>query len=381
MSTLIFRYEGDGHKSKISPEGNLVAWGNTSLKIVDVANPSAMWIIGEGRHLRFLDNDRVVWLRNLTNTTADLYFDDLRFFGGGIKQLDVDPTLVVGNDFEASDGHWASVISATRRLSYDGQWRNQLTRAVRMCGPYMLVVESFGVNEYFVIYLHGQFVRQYPLPPTANEFKISEQGWISYGYYGDTYILTPGDGQSHRINLTAQEFVARIVHLPNGEIWAWTSTVIDNRPLVLGRPLQYVNGVYSSDENCVQLPFAAEGVDAQWREERQCFTVAGAANLGSTTPLEVHVVPHDYPRSALGVPPVEPPEPEMNKPGITVKDYSKILQNGVNTQVVYWTDRNNPGAEFRVHIINGSLKVEMTYDGWQTKSDMTGSPRPVTIRG
>jgi hypothetical protein len=384
MSTLVFRYDGDGHKPRGNSKGNLVAWGNTSLNVVHVPNPSAIWRIGEGRHLRFLDDRRVVWLRNLTDTTADLYHDDLRFFSGGIKELGLDPSLIAGNDFEAANGHWASVLINERRLTYDGQRRDVSARAVRMCGDYMLTVEQSSSLEYFSVYLNGQLSRRHPLPSIANEFKINEDGWISYGYYGPTRILTP-DGESHQINVTADESVARIIRLSSGQVWAWTSTVINNQPFVLGRPLVYDDRAraWSSDDECVQLPFPAEGVDVQWWEEKQSFTVAGSANLGTTTPLEVHVVPLSHPRTALPPiePPVEPPEDDMNKPGINVFDYAKTIHSGSNTQIVHCKDRNNPGVEFKVLILNGSLKVEMTYDGWQTKSDYTGSSRPVTIKG
>jgi hypothetical protein len=383
MSTLIFRYEGDGHKARVSPEGDLVGWGDTNLNVVHVANPSVIWPVGEGRHLRFLDNRRIVWLKNFTATTAEMYWDDLMFFSGGIKELGIDPSLIAGNDFEAANGHWASVLIQTRRLAYDGEAKPVVARAVRMCGDYMLTVETINNADCFSVYNYGVLVRRHPLPPTANEFKINEWGWITYGYYGPTFLLTP-DGKSHQINVAKEESVARIVHLPNSEVWAWTSTVIDgNKPLVLGRPLLWKNNTWVSDERCVQLPFPAEGVDAQWWNERQSFTVAGAANLGRTSPLEVHVVSVTYERTKLPVisPPIEPPEEEMESPGITVIDYAKTIQNGVDTQIVYWKDRNNPGHEFRVHVVKGSLKVEMTYDGWVTKKDVTGSPRPVTIRG
>lgn len=387
MTTLIFRFDGDGHRPRVSPEADLVAWGDTRLQVVSLVNTDARWFAGQGRAIRFLNNQFVTWVKPLSDLTAERYQDDLTAFRGGIPQNDP-VELVGGNDFEASNGHWASVLEKTRRLTLDGKEIKRGVRAVRMCGNFMLTVEQLDFTEAFRVYsLDSGMSRTYGLPPTANEFAVSEKGWITFGYYGPSGVITP-DGSIHYINVVPQESLARIVHLPNGQVWAWTSTVVGEKPLVLGRPLIFKDGKWVSDENCVQLPFPAERVDAGWWVERQSFTVAGAANLGHTTPLEVHVVPVNYPRSKVVIsepPPVElPPEEDLlNKPGITIgpSDYAKTIQNGVDTQIVYWKDRNNPGHEFRVRITNGSLKVEMTYDGWKTLSDYTGSSRPVTVKG
>jgi hypothetical protein len=340
MSTLIFRYDGDGHKPRVSPIGDLVGWGDTSLNIVHVPNPSAIWRIGEGRYLRFLDNKRVTWVKILSNTTAKRYADDLTMFTGGIPQID-DVTLVGGNDFEASNGHWASVLISQKRLTYDGQKRGVSARAVRMCGEYMLTVETVDNIEYFVVYKNGTVERLHSLPPTANEFKISEKGWISFGYYGPTYIITP-NGKIHQINVTKEESVARIVHTPDS-VWAWTSTVTaEGQPLVLGRPLLLRGDVFSSDENCAQLPFPAEGVDAQWWDERQSFTVAGAANLGHTSPLEVHVVPISHPRSKVVS---QAREPVLNTSGKKVNLWDFILP-----KPLYWprTSKRSNGHDMNM---------------------------------
>src|SRR5688572_5001717 len=184
MSTLIFRFEGDGHKPRVSPKGNLVAWGNTFLRVVDVANPAAIWPVGEGRALRFLDNDHITWVKPTSNFTANLYHDDLRFFSGGIKDEIADPSLVAGNDFDASNGHWASVLVSQNRLTYDYTRRSSIASAVRMSGDYMLVVEEIKGSRYFVVYHQGLLSKIRPIPANANEFLISEQGWITYGYFG-----------------------------------------------------------------------------------------------------------------------------------------------------------------------------------------------------
>lgn len=331
MSTLIFRFDGDGHKPRVSRTGDLVAWGNTTLRVVHVRNPRAVWYVGEGRALRFLDDERITWVKPLSNTAAKRYVDNLNMFVGGIPQID-DINLVGGNDFEAANGHWASVLVSTGRLTYDGEEMKYGVRAVRMCGEYMLTVE----NNYFCVYRNGVLERQHPLQPTANEFRISEEGWISYGYFGPSRIITP-DGAIHQINITPLESMARIVHLPNGDVWAWTTTVVElNKALVIGRPLRFLtNATWKSDEECVQLEFPAESIDVSWWEEKQSFTVAGAANLGNTTPLEVHVVPYDYPRKKLVIPTPQPepepqpepgPEPEPQPPDEDDMDKAEIIR-------------------------------------------------------
>jgi hypothetical protein len=385
MSTLVYRYDdGDGHYPLVSPDGNLVAWGNKQLRVISVENPSDIWSIGEGKDIRFIGDDILTWVNILSATTAR------RFVGthSGKQSFPTfdDERLVAGNDFEASRGSWASVLIETRRLAVNNREWFLGVRAVRMCGSYMLTIEQRGAHEVFAVYFDGQFQREHALPANANRFRISELGWITFGYYGLCGLITP-EGGIYDITVTPwlQEHVARIVHLPDGNVWAWNATVTPNgNPLVLGRPLRFNTELrrWYSDATCVQLPFPAELVDAVFKNGN--FIVAGSANLGTVTPLEVHRVNENHPRAILEriepEPEPEPEEPEVNNPGIDVFDFAKTIERGKDALIVHWKDRNNPGVESKVRIVNGSLKIETTYDGWQTKTDKTERSRPVNVK-
>jgi hypothetical protein len=69
------------------------------------------------------------------------------------------------------------------------------------------------------------------------------------------------------------------------------------------------------------------------------------------------------------------PPPLMNVPGVTIEEYGKTIQPGHDWRVKV-RDRNNPGHEFIVEIVNGSLHVT-----WKNPAgeDRSGSRRPVRV--
>lgn len=376
MSTLIFRREGDGHKPIVSNDGQKVGFGDLDLNVVHVPNPSAIWPIGSGRDIQFENNDVVTWTR-----TSGRWQADLRAFDGGHQTGD-NPGLVAGNKFVADNGHWASLYLPTdptqRRLTYDGRVLKQgYVHNVEMCGDYMVTVEG-DVTREFVVYHNGIIQRKHALPSSANSYRVSEWGWITYGYWGPCGLITPV-GRVHDLTVTPwkQEGVAKLLHLPNGFTWAWSATVAPKSQVaqVVGRVILEHQGVWFSDTWCIQLLFPAEYLDAGWFADRSAFTVAGAANVGSSTPIEVHLVPISSPRVQLtdeGGEEPPPPEDEVNAPGITITHWDPVLSES-GTYLYAWTDRNNPLHQFRLIFENGNVRVEMTYDGWQSKSDYSSA--------
>jgi hypothetical protein len=106
-----------------------------------------------------------------------------------------------------------------------------------------------------------------------------------------------------------QEGPARLVHLPNGATWAWSST--NNRvgqSIVVGRPLvPLANGQWASAKACIILEnFPATSLVVGWWAEQNSFVVAGSANLGHTTPCQIHVVPASTVRTSIPDPQPEP---------------------------------------------------------------------------
>lgn len=342
MSTLVYTYPGDGHRPVVSPDGQKVGWGDENLSVVHVPNPAAIWNVGPGRDIRFITNDVITWTKVLTSTTAQRFEADLRAFGGGIPTNDP-VSLVAGNDFYAANSAWASVLVGPRRLHYQSPgfgFSKSGVRKLRMCGRWMVTIEDVGGTEMFVVYENGNLVRAHSLPGNANEHKVSEEGWITYGYYGKTWLLTP-DGVTHDITITPheQESVARLIHLPN-EVWAWTSTVMnEDDPMVVGRPLVKVAGKYKSVAECVQLrDFPAEGVDVGWWAETSSFTVAGAANLGKSTPLQVHVVPLTHTREKL-----DDRSPILDSSGNPINLWDFIIPD-----MQYWPRHSQRGHDMNV---------------------------------
>lgn len=308
MSTRVYQSGPEGKVQAVSSDGEKVAIGDTSLQVVHVPNPDAIWPLGAGRSPRFLDDDHVTWIRPIDLTHAQRYVADLRAFDGG--QSTGDKTgLVSGNDFEAAGGHWGSALIAGneeasgRRIAFDNRILTLGRSGLRMAGRFQLTIRQDTVFE---VYENGVFVRQHPKPPDANEYQISTEGWITCGFYGVAHLITP-DGQLHDITVApwGQEGPPRLVHLPDGSVWAWSA--MNNRlgqSIVAGRPLRWERGSWYSDSDCITLPdFPATDLSVgMWVGHG--FTVAGSANLGTTYPCQIHVAPLNMARA-----PIPDPQP------------------------------------------------------------------------
>lgn len=65
----------------------------------------------------------------------------------------------------------------------------------------------------------------------------------------------------------------------------------------------------------------------------------------------------------------------VNTPGVEIKSYGPVLTKATNWKAVV-KDRNNPGVEVIVEILNGSLHVTLTNPKGSNRS---GNPRPISI--
>jgi hypothetical protein len=348
VSTLVYTFEPEGNVQAISPDGQKVAFGNTSLQVVHVPNPAAIWPIGSGRSLRFIDDDHVTWIRPVSAVTAQRFVADLRAFDANIPPTGDDPFFVAANEFEASGSHWASAFTAARRVAFDNRLLTTGVTSVRMAGQFLLTVRD---NVTFEVYLNGVLDWSAPKPTEANEFQISTHGWITYGYYGPAKMITP-DGMIHDISVApwGKEGVARLVHTVDGEVWAWSST--NNRidePMVLGRRLTFgTNGKWRSEAECIVLTaFPADTICvAEW-DTHGAYVVAGSANLGRSTPLQVHVVPIDTARIPVpdpAVPATLPDIPWKSGPVWTPFDIRASWQATATARQgnVFWFRKGDP---------------------------------------
>ncbi len=354
MSTLVYQFGPEGEVQAVSPDGQKVAYGTTDLRVVHVPNPTAIWPIGAGRAPRFLDNDHVTWIRPIDLRHSQRFVADLRAFTANPPPTDEDTELLASNDFEASNGHWGSSFIDNayavplRRLAYDNRVLGTNQSGCRMAGRYLLTIRADTVFE---VYRDGVLWYACPRPADANEYQISTEGWITCGYYGVSRLITP-DGRLHNISVApwGQEGPARLVHLPDGSVWAWTAT--NNRieqPIVLGRPLiQTATGKWFSDPECVELPdFPATSLAVAWWAERASFTVAGSANLGHETPCQVHVVPSSMARAEVPDPAPPGPLPDVpwkSDPVGTPFDISSMLRGSATAEQsgVLWYRKSDP---------------------------------------
>jgi hypothetical protein len=349
----------DGWYPRVSPDACKVAFGNVDLGVLLLEGGRARWPIGPGRMLRWLTNEIVTWTKPLDDRKALRFSADLRMFDGGRPTRD-DPELVGANEFEANGlGQWAAWREADRRLVYDGRILEAGgTRGVKMGGRYLLTVIE---DRLFRLYHDGVPVREYPLPPTANAWEVSPEGWISYGYWGEARAIDPlGVDRDLTVSPWRREGVPRIV-AARGEPWAWTAS---ERPdtgavLVIGRPV--------GSATVIRLEgFAAASLDVAYAPVEDAFLVVGAGTRGE---LAAWRVPRTAPRQAFPAWP-EPgggaggggaggEEGDVHKiPRVSIDKWDPVLRASGSWEVVA-SDPDNPGHGVRVWMERGDLYVEL----------------------
>ena len=320
--TLLYAPGGDGWWPVLSPNATLVAFGNTDLRVVDVAG-GGVWPVGAGRNIKFLNDATVTWTRELdpTGSRSERWQGDLAVWTGGAVTTD-DPALVAGNTFDARDGHWASWLEAERRVVRDNAPLTHNARGVSVHGDDLLTVEN---DSEFVLYHDGFYNRRLPLPPTANSWRLQARGWVAYGYWGDASAYD-ADGVTRDLTVTPyrQEGLASLVWTPDGELWVWTATErpTDQRRALLGRP--------HGSTTCVIVEHDGfSWLDVGWSKHHE-FVIAGCTEHGA---CQVWSVPRGATRREIaewaeaGGEAPEPPEPEppptgaADPPKVTIATY------------------------------------------------------------
>ena len=304
---LLYSRTGDVWWPKLSADGRFVAFGGGGLpdappavRVVHLASGKEV-AFGLGRAIHWIGPNQVTWLVDRDGNRAERWHATIMLDGDNVTAMNVsrtpdDTALAAGNEFAAANGHWASWLAEGRRLVYDGRVLSNRARGVKMAGDYLLYVED---DTHFVRVWHGSLSVRLPLPPTANEWTISADGTIGYGYWGPARILQP-DGGDFDVTVTPwrQEGVPRVVTV-GGIVWAWTATVRpDGRGIVLGRP--------AGSLDCIILdPLPAVSIDIAVTDRD--FIVAGCDDTGH---LHVHRTLIDTPRRLVPAPtPAPDPDP------------------------------------------------------------------------
>jgi hypothetical protein len=316
----IFSFRGDGWYPKLSADGQYVAFGGGG--IPSQGTPPMVSVVHiqtgrralhqPGRAIRWMGPMEVCWLVEdgpLRDVMwgAQIVSPDVAI----IVQTPYDPGLVAANDFAATDGHWASWLAHGKRLVIDGQvFPGEYDRGVEMNGRYLLTVRA---DNRFIVLLDGAEWRNYPLPDRANSWTISREGFIGYGYYWPSRVITPAWRDIHVTAAQwAEESVPLIVHVGALPMpWLWTHTVrpSDRRSLMCGRPLPD-RDVAPGEQPCIVIPdFPADSFDAVCVDDR--WIIAGFSGTGD---LAVHAVSLHQTRDVVRDGTVPDPLPDPSDP-------------------------------------------------------------------
>lgn len=382
----IFSFRGDGWWPKLSADGQYIAFGGGGIPSEDVPPMVSVFHIQTGRRVLHQAGRAIHWMGPLEVCwlVNDGPMRDV-MWGAQIVSPDMavvvrtpyDPLLVAANDFSASDAHWASWLAEGQRLVVDGVIVPGRYRGVDMSGRYLLTVHV-DRNRFSVfrdVYRDGAEWRSYPLPERANSWTVSREGYIGYGYYWPSHVITPN---GRDINITAaewgQESVPLIVHVDSAA-WAWTHTVrpSDSVSIMCGRPLPD-RDVAPGESPCIQIDdFPADSFDAVCVDER--WIVAGFSGTGA---LAVHVVSLNQPRQVVRDGSSPPPTPDPDPP---VDEEDPVqLEPKHSALITAFADRFPPPGDNEDELRDNwtpRLVAQFVYDfpgeGWGWKSTSQGS--------
>lgn len=284
----LYRYDGDCHWPRVSPDAQNVVFGGggiptlgvppmiraVHLPVLKTVSDAPHWFFGTGRHGRFLQSDTVQFTREDPGGGATRFLASL--VDGRIMPTRDAADLVEGNLVEASGtGHWASWRERDRRLVYDGQVLSTQAYGVTLAGEYLATVEGIDTPQQRVsLFRAGRLITTAPVPQGANELVVSDAGWIGYGYFWDAQFLEPG-GKSVDVTITPwrKETPPLLVQATGPWVWTASERPSDSLPLVIGRPLGGRKAVVLEG---VQANYLSVAYDRR----KGGFVVAAASNTG-----------------------------------------------------------------------------------------------------
>jgi len=283
----VFNFVGDGWWPELNETCEYVGFGGGG---VTAAPPTVRIVrLSDGVTLGQFSGAGLSWIGRYTFTfiqstgpvTAIRFSGEIAPNGTlTVQQTNDNPSLVAGNEFGAANGHWASYLDLFKRLTVDGRPFLYNVRGIALTGTLLLTVDV-ARNQFLVVNASTlQTVRRVPFPATANQWDISNGGIISYGYWGPSMAIDTAGGV-HDISVVpwGKEGVAKIVHLPNGEIWVASNSFQEStqKPLVALRPW----GESHKGGKCIPLwDVAASHISFGYRQETNEIIIATCDDHG-----------------------------------------------------------------------------------------------------
>lgn len=265
----------------LSRNGQDLVAGNVALRawhLPALTNEStpAHWSIGPGRNGRFIRRSVVTFTREISTLRHERWEYDLRT--GEARVTQDDPALVAGNTFDADEsGHWASWLQAGNRIAYDNRIISDNGYGLCVAGN-QVAYKDFNAGKFVVRNPSAGLFARYDLPADANNFTLSPEGYIGYGYYWPARVITTDGAVADVTASPWRREGVPVLCRANGVLWVWTWTQRpgDNQGIVMGRPF-----AAGGPQHCVQVPFDADA----WLSvsfDGTYFVVAGCSSVGGT---------------------------------------------------------------------------------------------------
>jgi hypothetical protein len=219
QSFVTYKWEnipGNGWFPNVSPDGNYVGGGQGAIMVADLNARTTIPIQSGNCYAgRWIRPGVLTYINTITNDTA--YRMEAIAGSWTPNRTNDDPALVAGNQFQASDGHWASWLGS-RGVAYDGidfGYGYGVSQNETWVG-----FAPNNNNTELLMFNNGQFVRSiYPQSPMG-EFNVLD-GRAVYGGHGPTWGWSPEGGD---VNLSILNYEGSVQILRVGDaLWVASS--------------------------------------------------------------------------------------------------------------------------------------------------------------
>lgn len=298
----------DGWWPRLSDDGRILACGNLDLKIVDVKTREQVTVgrwDPDGRFgakslhrcLRLIGNRKATWVEHMPapdgtdlpgyawRWEADVLTNPLRVVNAS-KTAD-DPWLVAPSWFEAGAGHWASSLvhpQGRTGLTYDNVNLGESPHFMSMSrNGSVLSVSDMPVFSMMMLVRPDGTVGARPMNPSgANVFRLHDNGWFGYGYWGPARVANTRTNEVIDISISPslKESPPVLATGPGGQVWAWTTIMDANEnQWVMGRPFWTDGRVETSGILVATIAGATENMDVVFAGGT--WVIATASDVGT----------------------------------------------------------------------------------------------------
>lgn len=271
---------GNGWFANVSPDGNYVGSGFPGIQVADLRSKSIIPIQGGACYsARWIRPGVLTYVCNINDSNA--YRMEALVGSWQPYQTSDTPSLVAGNQFQASDGHWASWLGG-RGIAYDNMFLDS-GYGVSQNETWVGFAPNNN-NDQLMMYNNGQFHGSFYPQSAMGEWDVLD-GRAAYGGHGPTWGYSEQDGD---LDLTiapgGYEGSVQLIRVGDS-IWVATSAWVfaQNKGYVLIRPW--------NDRAAIIIQ--AEVADSHVVFNGSEFVVATTTDKGS---LSVYKVPVNAPR-------------------------------------------------------------------------------------